>query len=100
MMLGRIQKQPADFLDYDIDFSKWLVGTDFINEINVQITRDDGADLGEDDLEAKYVINNNPVVKLWLAKGVDRESYKIEITVATNGARVKQVELRVRMRDI
>ena len=100
MVLGMIRKQPADFLDYDIDFSKWLIGTDAISTIVAQVTRDDGAVLTEADLEAKYIINNNPRVKVWLINGVDRENYKVELTITTDDGRVKQVELRVRVRDI
>lgn len=100
MRLGTISKQPADFLDYDIDYSEWLLGNDAINEITVDVTRDDGQVLGEGDLDVRYVINNNPVVKLWLADGIDQERYKIEITIRTNNGRVKQVELRARVRDV
>ena len=100
MRLGTISKQPADFLDYDIDYSEWLLGNDAINEITVDVTRDDGAGLSSEDLEVRYVINNNPIVKLWLANGVDQERYKIEVTIRTNNGRIKQVELRTRVRDI
>lgn len=100
MMLGTIRKQPADVLDYDIDFSEWLPETDQIQGIDVAITRIDDVDMGVDDLNAKYIINNNPVVKLWLDKGVDGESYKIETTITTKDGRTKQVELRARLRDV
>lgn len=100
MRLGTITKQPADFLDYDITYEKWLVGTDAISFIETHVTRDDDKVLGDDDLKVKYTINNTPVVKLWLKDGVDRENYKIEITVTTDDGRIKQVELRVRVRDV
>lgn len=99
MRLGTVTKQPADFLDYDIDFSDWLVGTDLIAELDVVVTRDDGLSLGAGDLDPRYIINNQTVAKLWLADGVDGEGYKIEITMTTDDGRVKQVELRVRVRD-
>lgn len=100
MRLGTITKQPADFLDYDIDFSKWLVGTDLLASLAAVVTRDDGLPLGIGDLDPRYIINNQTIAKLWLADGVDRESYKIEITATTDDGRVKQVELRVRVRDV
>lgn len=99
MVLGMIGKQPADFLDYDIDFSEWLVGTDAIASIETRVLRDDGRALGSGDLQAKYVINNSPRVKIWLIDGIDREGYKLEVTVTTDDGRIKQVELRVRVRD-
>ena len=99
MVLGMIRKQPADFLDYDIDFSEWLIGTDAISTIDAQVTRDDGAVLTGADLEAKYIINNNPRVKVWLINGIDHENYKVELTITTDDGRIKQVELRVRVRD-
>lgn len=100
MVLGDIRKQPADVLDYDIDFSKWIISGDNIEHINVDITRNDGSVITADDLAVKAVFNNDPVIKVWLEKGVDGEAYKVEITITTVEGRTKQVELRARLRDI
>lgn len=99
MNLGSLSKQPADVLDYDIDFSEWLRSGDTIETIDVVITRLDGAAIEVGDLAVKYTINNTPIVKVWLEKGVDGQSYKLEITVVTREGRTKQVELRARVRD-
>jgi hypothetical protein len=97
--IGSITKQPADVLDYDIDFSEWLRAGDTLETIDVVLTRLDGATLGLDDLAVKYVINNTPIAKVWLEKGVDGQAYKAEVTVVTREGRTKQVELRARVRD-
>ena len=99
MNIGSITKQPADVLDYDIDFSEWLRAGDTLETIDVALTRLDGATLALDDLAVKYVINNTPIAKVWLEKGVDGQTYKAEVTVITREGRTKQVELRARVRD-
>lgn len=99
MNIGSITKQPAEVLDYDIDFSEWLRAGDTLETINVDITRLDGVAISTDDLATKYVINSTPIAKVWLEKGLGGQSYKVEVTTTTREGRTKQVELRARVRD-
>ena len=100
MILGVINKQPADFLDYDISFAKWLVTADSLATVTADIVRMDGAASGEKDLEARYVINNNPIAKLWLAAGIDGVGYKVTLNVTTTAGRMTQAELRVKIKEV
>jgi hypothetical protein len=100
MILGVIVKQPADFLDYDISFAKWLIATDALATVTADIVRMDGAALGEKDLEARYVVNNSPIAKLWLAAGIDGVGYKVTLNVTTTAGRMTQAELRVKVKEV
>lgn len=90
-MLGVVDKQPVEILDYDVDFSRWLAN-DTITAASAVITPAGSLAVQTLDVEPK-------LVKVWLSGGSDGVSYKIEITVDTAGGRRGQVEFRVRVRD-
>lgn len=102
MILGTFNKQPADTLDYDIDFSAILDDGDAIATsgdppvpmpLSV-VSLPAGLTLGP-----TVVIENGKTVKQWLSGGANRIQYKITLTVTTNAGRVKQVEFVVRVKD-
>lgn len=91
-MLGTVQKRPADELDYDVDFSKWLTDDDVITTAVAEVSP-----TGEVAVESVQITSQ--VVKVWLTGGVDEKSYAVLVTVATSGGRVKEVEFKIRVRD-
>lgn len=91
MILGRFQKQPADVLDYDFDYSDWLADrADTISSIS--ITADTGITVGT-------TAHVSGVVKVFLSGGTDGSSYKITSTVITTGGRTKQAEIVVKVKE-
>lgn len=101
MLLGKFQKQPAETLDYDIDFSEFLSDGDTLvaagdppvpDPLNVTVTPA-GLTLGP-----TVVVNTN-VIKQWVSGGTDGQRYKITLTATSNAGRVKQVEFTVRVKD-
>ncbi len=101
MILGRFYKQPAETLDYDIDFSEFLSDGDLIvttgtppvpSPLNVSVTPS-GMTLGP-----TFVLNGK-VVKQWLSGGTNGVKYKVTLTITSNAGRVKQVEFVVRVKD-
>lgn len=102
MILGKFIKQPAETLDYDIDFAEFFTDGDTIVSVGdppvpspLSITVDvPGLTIG-----GTYVINGT-IVKQWLSGGVDGGRYKVTITVTSNSGRVKQVEFMLRVKDI
>ena len=101
MILGRFYKQPAENLDYDIDFSEFLSDGDSLvssgnppipSPLSVAVTPA-GLTLGP-----TFVLNDR-TVKQWLSGGTDGIKYKITLTVTSNAGRVKQVEFVVRVKD-
>lgn len=101
MILGRFYKQPAENLDYDIDFSEFLSDGDSIvasgnppipSPLSVAVTPA-GLTLGP-----TFVLDGKSV-KQWLSGGTNGIKYKITLTVTSNAGRVKQVEFVVRVKD-
>jgi hypothetical protein len=101
MILGRFLKQPAETLDYDIDFTEFLSDGDLLvttgdppvpSPLDVTVVPT-GMTLGP------TVVLDGKKVKQWLSGGIDGVSYKITLTLTSNAGRVKQVEFVVRVKD-
>lgn len=90
-MLGLVEKQPVEILDYDVDFRRWLVD-DTITAASVKI-------LPAGELLLNTVDIDPTAVKVWLRGGVSGTSYKVEMTIDTDRVRRGQVEFRVRVKD-
>jgi hypothetical protein len=89
-------KQPAEVLDFDVDFSSFLSaagGDTLLSAVSV-------VDAATITIASTAVNVVTGVVKVWLSGGTDGTSYKVTVTATTTGGRVKQHEFRVRVRDI
>lgn len=91
-MLGVLTKQPADILDYDVNFEEWLSEDDTVASAGAVVEP-----AGE--ITITDVLISNPIVKIWLAGGVDGSSYKITVTTTTAFGRKKETEFRIRVKD-
>lgn len=91
-MLGVVVKQPADQLDYDIDFDRWLPADDVILTVTTNVEPS-----GELVVDSVHV--DSPMLKVWCSGGENGSSYKVTATVATQGGRVKEVDFKIRVRD-
>lgn len=101
MLIGKFTKQPAETLDYDIDFSEFLSDGDTLvttgnppvpDPLNVVISPS-GMTAGP------TLVLDGTTIKQWLSGGTDGQKYKITITATSNAGRVKQVEFTVRVKD-
>ena len=92
MILASFAKQPVEVLDYDIDCSEWLVTGDSVASAVAVV---DVAGLNIDSL---LVSPSN--IKVWLSGGANGSSYKVTVTISTGSGRVKQVEFRLRVKDV
>lgn len=90
-MLDTKIKQPADQLDYDIDFTQWITDDD---EIDTATATSDDADL----VVVSTVISS-PIVKVWVNGGIDGTTYKVTTTITTTSGRIKQTEFKIRVRN-
>ena len=93
MILGRFTKQPAETLDYDIDFSEFFADGDTIQSVTSVVVSPAGLTKGS------TFVNSGTIVKQWLSAGTDGVKYKITVTVTSGAGRVKQVEFYVRVKD-
>lgn len=94
MLLGTVTKQPGDRLDIDVDFSEWLAerGGDALNLVTSSV-----APAG---LELLNLSHDSGRVKQWIGGGLDSTMYQLTLTASTTGGRVKEVEIRVRVREV
>lgn len=92
MNLGSFNKQPAETLDYDIDYSDWLTPGDNLQHADVVV---EPAGVVVDS-----VFINEPRVKIWLSGGTHGTTCKVTVTLTTADGRVKQDEFKLRVKDI
>lgn len=97
-MLGVKIKQPADQLDYDIDYGKWLPDDDEILSVETRVDPPYDEDTGEG-VQVDSTRVDSPFVKVWCSGGVNGATYKVTVIVATQGGRIKEEEFRIRVRD-
>lgn len=100
-ILGTFVKQPADALDYDLDFTNWLADADpddiIVNASSVLTSSlsPPGLSLG-----LTTVFGDSKMVKIWVNGGTSGELGKVATTITTVNGRTKQVDWRVRVREI
>jgi len=100
-------KQPGDVLDYDVDMSEWFAAlvSDDIQSVQVTISTDmeDAPTLVAGPLPhpAVQLIGVEPVAfKVWLGGGTDYVDYTVRCLVRTEQDRAKEVEFKIKVRDL
>jgi hypothetical protein len=91
--MNLFQKQPADQLDYDLDFSDWLTDDDIL-------TGAVATSSVPEELIVQSVRLISPLVKIWIAGGVSGATYKITATITTSQGRIKELEFKIRVREL
>ncbi len=93
-ILAKFEKQPIDVQDFDIDYTEWLtdLGDTAPGPSGFTVNIDSGLTLLAQTL-------TDGIVKVWVAGGVDGTTYKITATVTTEGNRVKQAEIKVKVKE-
>ena len=91
-------KQPADVLDYDCDCSDVVAGGDSVDSVSVAVTDISGVETSPS-LSAVAVVLDDETIKLWVQDGTAGTSYKLEFTVTTTLGRVKQGEIKVKVKE-
>jgi hypothetical protein len=92
MILGTVTQQPAERLDYDIDYAEqdFLTAGETISSATAAVTP---AGL------SVALVNVSTRVKLWVEGGSAGTTYKVTVTATTSDGRIKQDELKVRIKD-
>ncbi len=91
-LLGRFVKQPAEVLDYDVDFSEFFEGrTDTPSSFNVT------AQAGITVLGSSRSGN---VVKVVLGGGVSGSQYKITVLLTTSSSIVREADFQVTVKAV
>ncbi len=88
MLIGTYVQQPADTLDYDIPYT--LADDDALDSV-AHASSPAGLTV------SSLVVGDS--VKLWVSDGVAGTTYKVEVTATTTGGRVKQDEIRIKIKE-
>ena len=91
MRLTPMKKSALETLDFDIDFSNWLVTGDRITDASVVIDSVIGCPT------ASNVEINNPTVKVWIAGGETFKNYDIKTIVTTQSGRIVEAVFNLRV---
>jgi len=92
-IVGTVTQQPADVLDYDIDFAEAFPPGDEIVACHIE-------SVPPMPLPPSYAISAQRV-KVWVyAGGSDGTKYKISVRPTTGDGRVKEAELMVRIKEV
>lgn len=86
-------KQPADQLDYDLDFSDWMTDGD-------TITGAVAVSSVPTEMEILSVTVTDQIVKVWAAGGETGSTYQVTTTVTTNEGRIKEIDFKIRVKEI
>jgi hypothetical protein len=96
MKLANFKKQPADVLDYDIDYTSWMPAGDTLLSATAVVDIIGTGSLLVDSIVVTPATN---IVKLWMSGGVDGVTYKVTVTSITNGGRTKEDELQFTVKN-
>ena len=91
-ILATFPKQPADVQDYDVDYADYLneLGGDTL--VSAVVTADVGVTV-----DSHSIIGT--AVKVWVSGGTTGRTYKVTIRATTAFGRVKEVEIRVKVKE-
>lgn len=94
-LLGTFTQQPNEVMDYDLDFSNWLPIGDTVSSVTLSVSP-------SMTMPPSYAINaSGTVVKVWVyAGGVNGTTYKITARATTAEFRVKEAEIKVKVKEI
>lgn len=94
-LVGTVRQQPNDVQDYDIDFSEWFPVDDTITAASVTVSP-------AMPIMPSYAISpDGRTVKVWIYEGgTSGVTYQVTLLATTSDGRAKEVELRVRIREV
>jgi hypothetical protein len=95
--MDTFNKQPADVIDINIDFSEYLPSGDTI----VGATKGfEGTDDGQLVLGNTVINNTTLVVTQWVSAGTSGQTYQVKVTMTSAAGRVKEVDFKVKVKEL
>lgn len=86
-----ITKTPADVLDYDFDFARWMPADDRIVDAQAEIS---GSSAVVDKIDQA-----DTVARVWISGGQTEESGTVTVTITTLVGRIKQVQATLKIKE-
>lgn len=106
------QRQPGDYLPYDIDMEEWLTPFpgDGIESVEVLVTEANGQGATINDLDVSRIdfvvpqLTSPPPpairAKVWVQGGITGALYKITVRCTTIGDRIKEADFRLSVNEV
>lgn len=91
-ILGKFVKQPAEILDYDVDFSDW-----FSNRVDTPSAFSVTADTG---ITVVGSSRSGNIVKIILSGGASGTKYKVTVRLTTTNSLVKEADFVVAVKEV
>lgn len=103
--MNKFKKQPAEVLDYDIDFTLWLPADDALASATAFITDISAPPVSVEPVPALIIDSVDTLipqktVKVWLSSGTTGHNYKLTVRALTTDARLKEVEVGINVKDV
>ena len=114
-------KQPSELLDYDFNYSEWLVDDDILSDavisiedlstgskLTLKVKNIPFSELQAGDYDVigplpnviiTFFVVADEYVKVWVDGGDDREKYKITCTAETHNGRIKESEAILKIKE-
>lgn len=93
-LIGTFTQQPAELLDYDINYTDWLAYGDTLASAAATVSP-----VGLT-VNGPILIDTDRRVKVIATGGVSGVTYKIEVTATTATGLIKQDEIKIRVREV
>jgi len=84
-------KKPADVLDYDVDFARWLPAPDRLSGASTEIVNSTAL------VDRTEYTDTN--AKVWISGGVLGETANVTVTVTTQEGRTKQFAFNLKIKE-
>lgn len=89
---AKYAKQPAEVLDYPFDFNEYLQEANDL-AVSHTVVAAQGVNVVSSSL-------NRGVVRAFVSGGVSGQTYKVSAVVTTQGGRVKQLDIQLKVKEI
>jgi len=94
-IIGKFEKQPAEILDYDVDYTEW-----FSNRTDAPAVSNPIEVIVEDGITLVGATLTGLVVKIVLSGGTVATKYKITVRMTTVADLVKEADFTVTVKEV
>lgn len=94
-IIGKFEKQPAEILDYDVDYTEW-----FSNRTDEPAAADPIETIVESGITLVDATLTGLVVKVVLSGGTAGTRYKITVRMTTVAGLVKEADFTVTVKEV
>jgi hypothetical protein len=91
-LLGRFTKQPAEVIDYPVDFAGWFAGRSGVSIASYTVTAETG-------ITVSTHRKDGFVVTAVMAGGTAGATYKVTVRITTSSGLVKEAEFTIKVRE-